>query len=343
MSRLLKIQPRHLRRIQGKGGGALRAGVTALSLLSVPLNVHLLAALEDEELALVDLSRAVGHPPATTMRSYLKTLADLGAVERRQEGGFPGAVAYSLADPGEQLLQVFSALQRWLNDAPDGSIALGEPAAKSAIKALVEGWDATIVRVLAARPLALTELAKLITSISYPTLERRLAAMRRTGQLQARRNDSASRGTPYEVTPWLRQAVGPLVAAAAWEREWAGAQTKALSRIDIEALFLLAIPLLDLPREVSGRCRLAVEMRPGPQSEYAGATVTVEAGRPLSSVARLEGNSDAWIGGTAGSWLRWMDGRSDRLLELGGDGRLARAILEALSHNLFSATQVEAA
>jgi DNA-binding HxlR family transcriptional regulator len=314
-----------------------------LSLLSAPLHVHVLTALEDEELALVDLSRAVGHPPATTMRSYLKTLADLGAVARRQESGFPGTVAYSLARPGEQLLLVASALQGWLTDSPGGSITLGTAAAKSAIKAFAEGWDATIVRVLAARPLALTELAKLMPSISYPTLERRLAAMRRAGQLRARRDDRASRGTPYEVTPWLRRGAAPLVTALAWEREWASAQTKTLSRIDVEALFLLAIPLLDLPDEASGRCRLAVETRSGPQPEYAGATVTIKSGRPVSWTARLEGNSDAWVGGTASSWLGWMNGKNDRPLELGGNSRLARSAVEALGHALVPVQRVSAA
>jgi DNA-binding HxlR family transcriptional regulator len=308
--------------------------------MSVPLNVHVLTALEDEELALLDLSRAVGHPPATTMRSYLKTLGDLGAVERRQEGSFPGTVAYSLGRAGERLLAVAGAADNWLREAPDGPIALGDPAAKSALKALVEGWNATIIRVLAARPLPLTELAKLITSISYPTLERRLAAMRRTGQLQAQRDSSPSRGTPYEATHWLKRSVAPLAAAIAWEREWAPAQTKPLSRIDIEALFLLAIPLLDLPEELSGRCRLAVEVRSGQQPEYAGATVTVAAGRPQSLVARLEGDADASIGGTAASWLSWINGRANGSLELGGDSALARTVLEALRQDLQSASRV---
>jgi DNA-binding HxlR family transcriptional regulator len=308
----------------------LRAGTTALSLLSVPLNVYILEALRDEEMALVGLSRAVGHPPATTMRSYLKTLSDLGIVERRQEGSFPGTVAYSLSPAGERFLGVVAALERWLRQAPDGPIGLGDPAAKSAIKALVEGWNGTIVRVLAARPLQLTELAKLITGISYPTLERRLTAMRRTGQLQARRDNNGSRGTPYEVTLWLRQAVSPLVAAVAWERGWAAAQSKALSRLDIESFFLLAIPLLELPEDFSGRCRLAVELRSAPQPEFAGALVTVEAGRPAAWSARLEGESDVWIGGSAARWVAWMSGSQELSLELGGDSALGRILLDGL-------------
>jgi DNA-binding HxlR family transcriptional regulator len=321
----------------------LRAGTTALSLLSVPLNVHVLDALQDEELPLAALSREVGHPPATTLRSYLKTLTDLGIVERRQEGGFPGTVGYSLTPPGEQFIAVASTLQAWLGEAPDRPIGLGSPSAKTVIKALVEGWDASIIRVLAARPLALTELAKLITSISYPTLERRLAAMRRFGQLQGRRNNNGSRGTPYEVTPWLRQAVSPLVAAVAWEREHASEQTRALSRIDIEALFLLSIPLLDLSEELSGRCRIAVELRSGPQPGLAGAVLSVEAGRPVAWAARLEGDADAWAGGSAARWLSWMSGRREHFLELGGDTALARAVLDGLRQTLLPAPRARAA
>jgi DNA-binding HxlR family transcriptional regulator len=315
-----------------------------LSLLSVPLNVHVLAALEDHELPLADLSRAVGYPPATTMRSYLKGLADLGVVERRQEPGFPGSVAYALTPSGRQLVAVGSALESWLRDAPEGPIVLGAAGAKSAVKALVEGWNATLVRALAARALALTELARLITSISYPTLERRLAAMRRTGQLQARRDSRASRGTPYEATPWLRQASAPLVAAVAWERDWATPQTNALSRIDVEALFLLAIPLLELSEDLSGSCRLAVELRNGSQSDFAGVTVTLEAGRPIACVARLEGKAEAWATATVGTWLGWMSGdERERPLEIGGEGPLARIICESLRERLALESRAEIA
>jgi DNA-binding HxlR family transcriptional regulator len=308
----------------------LRPGTTALSILSVPLNLHVLNALEDGGLALGDLNKAVGHPPATTMRAYLKGLVDLGALERRQEDGFPGSVAYSLAPAGRRLLAVAEVLQRWLKEAPEGTVALGSPTAKSVVKALVEGWDATIVRVLAARPLPLTELARLIPSISYPTLERRVAAMRKVGQLEAGRNGRSSRGTPYKASRWLRQAVAPLAAAAAWERRWIPNQPGGMTRIDFEALFLLAVPLLELPASLSGRCRLAVEMRTDSGLEYAGVMVSVDAGRPVSCVTRLQGVPEAWVSGTSSRWLGWIDGRSDEGLEVGGSPSLARGVLEAI-------------
>lgn len=323
-------------------GVGLRPGATALSLLSTPLNVHVLRALEDEELSLADLNKAVGHPPATTMRAYLKALTDLGVVERRQEVDFPGSVSYVLTEAGHRLLVAAAVLQHWLDLAPDGPIALGSPAAKSAVKALIDGWDATIVRVLAARSFALTELARLVPSISYPTLERRLAAMRRVGQLEARRNGNGSRGTPYRATRWLRQAAAPLTAAVAWERRWVPAQTSAISRIDVEASFLLAAPLLELPEELSGCCRFAVEMRTGSGLEYAGVMVTVEAGRLVSCIARMRGEPDAWAAGTVLDWFGWVNDHADHQLEFGGDAAFARAAAEALRDVLLPVTHVQA-
>lgn len=319
---------RRLRRVE-KGGGQLRAGATALSLFTNPLNVDVLHALEDGPQSLGHLNRAVGHPPATTMRAYLKRLAEMGALERRQEPGFAGSAAYSLTDPGRQLLSVGSTLESWLAAAPDGPIPLGGPAARSAIKALVEGWNSTLVRVLAARALTLTELARLISAISYPTLERRLAAMRRTGQLQARRSDGAARGTPYGAALWLRQAAAPLVAAVAWERAAAPDRTRAPSRIDIEALFLLTVPLLELEEDLSGRCRLAVEVRADAQLEYAGAMVRVEEGRPVSVTSSIDGDSDAWTSAGIGGWLAWMT-NGEEMLEFGGEKIFARGVCEAL-------------
>lgn len=275
------------------------------------------------------------------MRAYLKALSDLGVVERHQAAGFPGPVSYALSRTGADLLNVGSVLQRWLTVAPNGSVYLGSPAAKSSIKALVEGWNATIVRILATRPLALTELARLVSSISYPTLERRVAAMRRMGLLQASRESGASRGTPYQASRWLREAAAPLTAAVGWERRWARDQTKAIGRLDIEAGFLLAAPLLDMSDDVSGVCRLGVEMRSDSKLEYAGAMMKVDGGRLLSCSARLEGSPDGWATGTTADWFGPASRQADSDLEFGGDVLLARSIAQAMRNTLTSAAPAE--
>jgi DNA-binding HxlR family transcriptional regulator len=311
----------------------MRAGGGALSVLSSSLNVHVLKALEDEEhLPLTELSQAVGLPPASTMRAYLKSLVEIGAIERHSEGGFASSVSYALAPAGKKLLAVGEVLQHWLGDAPGGPISLGSTAAKSAVKTLVEGWDANIVRALASRPLALTELHRLIPQISYPTLERRLAAMRLVGLVEGQR-DGSCRGTPYRATRWLREAVAPLAAAIAWERGHAP-DPPPLGRLDIEAGFLLAIPLAEFPARVSGICRLAIETGAGSTLRYAGVKLTLDEGMAASCVTRLEGEADAWVVGTPRDWFRFVNGSEDAPIEFGGDSWLGRTAVEALTEAL---------
>lgn len=291
---------------------------------------------------MADLNRAVGHPPATTMRAYLRALTDLRVIERRQELDFPGSVSYALTDAGHRLLGAAAVLQHWLESAPDGPIALGSAAAKSAVKALVEGWNATLIRALAARPFTLTELARLIPSISYPTLERRIGAMRKVGLLEGQRNGNGSRGTPYKATRWLREAAAPLTAAVAWERRWAQEQTSPIGRTDVEASFLLAVPLLELPDDLSGTCRFAVELRTLSKLEYAGVMVTVEAGSLVSCAARLKGEADGWVAGTAVDWFDWVNDHADHQLESGGDSALVRGMTEALRQVLLPVPRLRA-
>lgn len=273
------------------------------------------------------LRQAVGHPPASTMRTYLRELTELGIVERRQEAGFPGSVELCITRRGKLLLAVGKALQRWLDLAPTGPIALGTVAAKSATKALVDGWSTGIVRALAARPFALTELHRLLPQLSYPSLERRLAAMRVIGLVEAQR-DRGCRGTPYKATEWLQRGVAPLTAATSWERHWIPSETRPPGRMDVEAAFLLAVPLLDLPAEISGVCRLAVEFRNGGGADYAGVKVSVDDGKVVSCLTRLGGDADAWASGSAADWLRWGNGSRENRIEVGGEVSLVRTIID---------------
>ncbi len=308
-----------------------------LSLLAVPLNVHVLTALEEAPRPLLDLRRAVGSPPQTTLRGHLRKLTELGVLERERRNEFPGNVDYELSRAGRELHAVAEIVQAWLARAPEGPLELGSSTARSAIKALAGGWSAAIVRVLAARPLSLTDLNRLISEHNYPSLERRLGAMRLAGQVEAA--CGTGRGTPYAVTDWLRQAVAPLAAAIRWERRHAPASTTPLGRIDVESIFLLAVPLLRLPADVSGTCRLAVELRGEGGSGLAGVLVTVEEGRVVSCVSRLQGHADAWASGPA---LGWMDALLDHdldWLEVGGDATLARSLLDSLHGSLLRSKQ----
>jgi DNA-binding HxlR family transcriptional regulator len=303
-----------------------RAGATALSLLAAPLNVHLLQALEDGPLPLIDLRRAVGSPPQSTMRVYSRTLVEIGTLERQRQAAFPGTVEYASTESGRALLEIGQILERWLQEAPVGPISLGTTASKSATKALVEGWSTNIIRALAAKPLSLTDLNRLIPRISYPSLERRLGALRLADLVEPYPGEG--RGTPYRATPWLRRAIVPLAAGAWWERRYL-ADPPQLGRRDVEAAFLLAIPLIELPPEVNGKCRLAVEVQGGSSPVFAGVLICVEEGKVISCSSRLEGEAEGWASGSASSWMRRMNGQ-EADLEIGGDADLVREIVDAI-------------
>jgi DNA-binding HxlR family transcriptional regulator len=213
-------------------------------------------------------------------------------------------------------------------------LTLGTCAAKAAIKALAEAWSSTMLRALAARPFSLTELDDMIGALSYPSLERRLAALRLAGQVEARRGNGT--GTPYGVTAWLRQGVAPLAAAARWERRHLPQDTSPISRLDTEAFFLLAVPLLQPPQGLSGSCRMAAELPDGGQGHLAGVIVELGShGGEIGCTTQLKSHADAWAVGSSAAWLNAVIEHDVDSLELGGDCQLARILIEGLHEALF--------
>lgn len=304
-----------------------RAGAEALSLLAAPLNVQVLKALEPGASPLLDLRHATGSPPQSTMRLYMRSLGGIGAIERRPRKEFPTSVDYAITGAGRSLLQVSEVLDLWLHQSPGGGLELGSPAARNAIKPLVEGWSTNIIRALAGRSLSLTELNQVIPRLSYPSLERRMGALRIAGLVEGRRSEGGP--TPYSATEWLRRSVAPIIAAIGWERRYLDSPPP-IGRLDIEAAFLLAIPLMELPQSVTGKCRLAVEVQRGATPVFAGILVCVERGVVTSCATSLEGDVEGWASGSPQAWFRRLNDSSDQELELGGAEALAEAIVEGL-------------
>lgn len=312
----------------------MRCGARALGLLATPINSTILQTLSKGSKPLVELRHECGSPAQTTLRAHLKELEGLGAVAKHRRNRFPGAVECDLTAAGRELLMVADTLERWLQLAPDGPLPFGGNPAKAAIKALVDSWSSTMLRILAARPLSLTELDSIIDSLSYPTLQRRLAAMRIAGQVEICPGEG--NGTsPYRVTKWLRQGVAPLVAATRWERRHLPTETPPITSIDTETGFLLALPLLRLPGELNGSCRMGVEMTRGKERRLAGAVARIEGGRVSSLTVRLNEAADAWAIGSASTWLHAIIDSDLEGLELGGRQRLARALVDGLHGALF--------
>jgi len=308
----------------------LRVGARVLGMLAVPLNGMIVRALGNGPMRQLDLRGALGNPAETTLRGHLTRLEEIGAVRRRVRPGGPQFVKNELTGIGIDLLVATRALEGWLSRAPQGPIQLGTVQAKGA---LLGGWDSALLRALAARPLALTQLDRLIGAFSYPALERRLAAMRSTGLVVA----SASQGgTPYRVTEWTRQGVGPILASVLFERLHFE-DVPPPNPIDIEAAFMLATPISDLPAHVDGVCSLAVGLGSGGEGDdrKAGVEVTVDRGRLVSCVARLAPSSRNWALAPAITWLEALVYSRPERLRVGGDRHLAYGLVRGVHEQLF--------
>ncbi len=310
-----------------------RCGGQALSLFSRALHGLILRALADGPLRLADLRRAVGGPAQTTLRGNLDTLYTLGALEKRQGSGRANMVDNALTPLGRELLAVADAVEAWLAAAPDGPLQVESETGKASIKALVNGWDSTMLRALAVRSFTLTELDNLINAFSYPALERRLAALRLAGLIAPVRVNG--NGTPYGVTEWLRLAIAPLLTAVRCERRHMVDETAPFTRLDVETILLLALPLVALPASATGVSQLAVQGGNGSDWRSAGARLSVQGGRIIGCTSKLEADAESWIRGSASQWLdALVDGDSEQL-EVCGDRAITLDVVDNLHRALF--------
>jgi DNA-binding HxlR family transcriptional regulator len=319
----------------------VRAGGTVLSLIAGPLSVPILRAHLDGPLRLPDLRECIGGAAQTTLRGQVSNLRGIGALERHIRGGMPYTVENEITAAGRGVLSVAEAVEAWLQRAPQGAIVLGSEPAKGALRALIGGWGSATLRALAARPLSLTELSSVIPDHSYPALERRLSAMRAARQVTPLPDDPRG-AKPYGITAWTREAVGPLVAAGRCECEHLAGKTEPLTRIDIEAGFLLAVPLVRLAVARSGSCLLAVD--PGGSGRVergerlAGVHVDVSEGAVVGCSSRLAQDPSNWVLGSVEAWVEAiLDGKLDRLRLGGTDTTLARELIEQLHASLVPA------
>jgi DNA-binding HxlR family transcriptional regulator len=313
----------------------VRAGGTVLSLLAGPLCGPILSAHLGGPLRLPDLRERIGGAAQTTLRGQVGNLRAIGALERHVRSGMPYTVENELTAVGRAILAVAEVVEAWLAGAPQGPIAFGSEPAKGAIRSLVGGWSSTVLRALAAHPLSLTELSGAIPELSYPSLERRLSAMRASRQVEVL--NGAGKARPYAVTEWTRRAVGPLVAASRCECEHIPEGTDPLTEIDIEAAFLLAVPLVELPMGSTGSCQLAVDIGEDeePIQQAAGVHVDLQRGQVITCLSGLEQDPSTWALGPVQAWAEAIaDGRFDNLRVGGRDPGLARGLIEALHLSL---------
>ncbi len=313
----------------------LSAGARALSIFSRVLSAEVLRAHLDAggPLTSAGLEELLGWAPQASLRAAVGNLRGAGALERVSGRG----VATELSPSGRGLLEVVAALEAWLSQSPFGALELSGEAGRGTVRALAAGWEAAVVRALAARPRSLAELSGQLPTYSYPALKRRVAQLR--GATLVACVDGDARSPAYEPTSWLRSATGPLSAAARWELRHATDLADG-AEYDLGTTLMLTLPVLALPSDATGACLLAAPSpgatNGGGAPAAAGVGVVVKQGeivalRPVQAVG-----PGTWALGSTGTWLdAFLDGRLDELRIRGAHVDLATHLIAGI-HRVFS-------
>jgi len=272
------------------------------------------------------LLRASGWPRRAAALQMLVRSRETGLGELLRRREHEGA--------GEDRLRVVAALERWLGRRPDGPLDLG-PAGSEAIVAMTCSWSVALTHALAGAPRTMAELHEEVTAFyTKEALREHVEAMVRTGQAEPLYG-AGEEETRYALTTWGMEALAPLIVAVRHECRFPQADILPPELLDAEAAFQVSLPLLKLPAELRGRCRLAVLLE-GKEPAPAGATVEVAGGRVVSSSILLEEDPETWVTGTPLQWCEAViDPATATKLDVGGDTALAGALLAALHERLF--------
>lgn len=205
------------------------------------------------------------------------------------------------------------------------------------MRALVAGWESTIVQEIAERPQTLARLDSAIDGFSYAGLKRRLAKLRSAKLVTSL---DGGRSPEHAATDWLRAAAGPIGAATRWEHIHAGTEIEAITPQEIEALLLLALPLAAVPADSSGTCVFASPVGKaqgnGLPPALAAVSLVVEKGEVVSCAPGTTLKPTTWALGTPGAWLdAVVEGNRDGLRLRGEDASMAISFVEGMHRALF--------
>ena len=335
-------------RMPSRGRGRAAVGLRVLTVLATPLNYldprgrsasgpMRLAELRrrDRPAGADDAARAPRQPGRD--RRCRETADRPDALRGRERADADGA--------GDARRRPAPSRPGWAQ-APGGPASLAGGSAKGIVKAFVDGWGSTMMRSFGRGPMSLTELDRGIADLSYPALERRLVehADGGAGPRPARRDGV---GTPYAVTD-----VGPARGRAAGRgRALRAASTCAgeaapITRDDIEAAFLLALPLVDLAGRDQRRLPARGRRRSGATAASAAGVRVIGRGRPGRRLRadRGEPTPEDFATGSAETWLEAVSGaaRPERL-RLGGEVAAERGQRPALGAGGFLAARPNSA
>jgi hypothetical protein len=156
--------------------------------------------------------------------------------------------------------------------------------------------------------------------------------MLRTGQVAGH---SCGGETIYTMTDWLRAGIAPLIASARLERREPKEGMAPIDALDVEAGFRCSLHFVELPKELTGTCRLGINLEDDESGCLTGVTARFEQGRVVSCESGLDGKAAAWAAGSAADWLDTVVEPDAQRVRTGGDKWLTRAVLDSLHTALF--------
>lgn len=281
------------------------------------------------------LQGSLAWAPKSSLRAAQRRLVDLGALVEAGPAGSSRSAVFEPTVAGRELLALADSLERWIGGGPAGPLPLDALAAQGIVRALAAAWESTVVRTLAERPRTLAQLDGCISGVAYPSLKRRLDKLLSIGLIG--REDAES---GYDASEWLRRAAQPLILAVRWERRH-DKDADPLTASEVEAVFLLILPLVELPGRASGACTLSVLLSSdGHRSARGVAAVSVEGGkgRTALSAAGAAEEPETWALGDVDSWLAAiLEGDASGLRVRGAKPKLAQRTVAGLHRALFAA------
>lgn len=243
----------------------------------------------------------------------------------------PGRV-YQVSAGGQEALYAGFVVERWLQSAPHGPLDFDGKEAENAVASLAEAWSATVVHALAREPLTYVELEKTVDDVGRRELKRHMRAMDDAGQIES----LPGGGEPlYALTDWMRSGIAPLIASARLERRNPLEGMAPIEPLDVEAGFRLSLPLVEMPKELTGMCSMALNLAEDESEPLTGVTARIEEGRVVAVTSGLDRKANAWAAATATQWLDTVIEPDAKHVRSGGDRWLAEAAVEALHRALF--------
>lgn len=301
-----------------------RIGTLTLRMLGDPLNAQILEAMAGEP---SDPLRAAELLDTVQEAAAADNGDDLEAAEQEGEEPEPEDIhtKHAITAAGLQTLAVRKLLESWLARHPGGALPADGEAAQEAVETLAESWGSGLLHPLAERPRTARELRDAAGGRGE-RLEANLASMLRHGLLER----AGGEAELYAISDWLREASGAIFLAVHIERLQQTTPVR-VKPPDADALFQLSLPLLRLPGEGPGACRLEVPMR----GAVAGATAHVAEGGAVSCEPLGEDDVEVRAAGSLDEWFSAVvDGGVERL-RMEGDIRLPAAIAMAMHERLI--------